>query len=243
MEENKTMKERLLDPANKSDIPTITYMTPRAIIFYTAAVAAIVGMFGNWFALDLDLGYFQLNEILGKINPFTMVKGVGEVINSLGVLSAFLPEEVMSALRLLSVVSWMLMILAIGAIVLYAYAAYLRISENDMTAKYGRIASICAAITSCGFAAVVVCLLAALDANDYIGSALGMIASGPCMVTLVAAVAAGCCAVLDMGFKEDVVIYHNGVLKIDRGPKWKCACCGRKNLSLLEKCYYCGKDK
>ena len=70
MNQNMTMKDRLMDQSNKSDIPTITYITPKAIIFYIAAILAILGMFGNWFALDLNLGYFQLDDILGTVNPF-----------------------------------------------------------------------------------------------------------------------------------------------------------------------------
>lgn len=243
MDQNKTMKEKLLDPSNKSDIPTITYVTPRAIIFYIAAIAAIVAMFGNWFALDLDLGYVQLNEVLGTVNPFTMVGALGDVEESLGVFSMLLPSDVLDGLAMLKFVSCVLMVLAIASIVLYAYAAFLRIKENDKTARFGKLASLCALLTVVGFAGMVISLLSALDASSYIGSALGKILTGPCAVTLLCAVVTASCAAMDMGFKEDVVIYYDGTLKIDRGPKWRCSSCRRNNLSLLEKCYYCGKEK
>lgn len=243
MDQNKTMKERLLDQSNKSDIPTITYVTPRAIVFYVAAVVAILSMFGNWFALSVNLGYVQLNEVLGTVNPFTMVGALGDVEESLGVFSMLLPSEVMNGLGVLRFVSCILMVAAIGAIVLYVYAAFLRIKENDKTARFGKLASLCALLTVVGFIGMVIGLLTALDASAYIGSALGKILTGPCTVTLICAAITASCSVMDMGFKEDVVIYYDGTLKIDRGPKWRCSSCRRMNLSLLEKCYHCGKEK
>lgn len=243
MDQNKTMKERLLDQSNKSDIPTITYVTTRAIIFYVCAVAVVIGMFGNWFALNLNLGYLQLNEVLGTVNPFTMVGALGEVKESLGMFGMFLPADVMNGLGALQFVSYVLMILAIGAVVLYAYAAFLRIKENDQTARFGKIGAVCAIATVVVFIGMVVGLLVALDASSYIGGAIGKIMTGPCMITLICAAVSAWAAVMDMGFKEDVIIYHDGTLKIDRGTKWKCSCCHRKNLSMLEKCYYCGKEK
>lgn len=241
--QNKTMKERLLDQSNKSDIPTITYITPKAIIFFISAAVTIFSLFGNWFDLDLDLGYLRLDDILGTVNPFSMAGALAEVEDSLGLFGAFMPGKVMDGLAMLKFISIALMVLAIGAIVLYVYAAFLRLKENDQTVRFGRLGALCALLTVVGFAGMIIGLLSALDASSVIGSALGKILTGPCMVTLIGAVVSGYCAVMDMGFKEDVVIYHNGVIKIDRGEKWKCTCCRRKNLSLLENCYYCGTKK
>lgn len=238
-----TMKERLMDQSNKSDVPTITYVTPKAIIFFISAIATIIGMFGNWFALDLDLGYFQLNDILGTVNPFTMSGSLGEIEDSLGVFAAFMPADVMDGIAMLKFISIILMVLAVGAIVLYVYAAFLRFKENDQTARFGRLGALCALLTVVGFIGMVVGLLSALDVSSAIGSAIGKIFGSPCVFTLIGAMVSAYCAVMDVGFKEDVVIYHDGVIKIDRGEKWKCSCCKRRNLSLLENCYHCGAKK
>ncbi|MBQ8835144.1 MAG: hypothetical protein IJ001_09530 [Oscillospiraceae bacterium] len=243
MEQNTTMKERLLDPSNKSDIPTITYVTPKAIIFFVAVIATIVSMFSNWFAMDLDLGYFQLNDVLGTVNVFRMPVTLGEIEESIGMFSAFLPGEVKTGFAIIKLVSIVLMLVGAVAIVSYAYAAFLRLQKNDKTAKFGRLGALCAVLTVVGFISMVIGLLFALDASSAIGNALSKILSGPCTVTLLGALASGYCAVMDVGFKEDVVIYHNGILKIDKGPKWRCRCCHKKNLSRLEKCYYCGTEK
>lgn len=243
MDQNKTMKERLLDQSNKSDIPTITYVTPRAIIFYVAAIAAILGMFGNWFALNLNLGYVQLNEVLGTVNPYTMAGALGDIKDSLGMFSMLLPEEVMNGLGVLQFMSCVLMVLAVGSIVLYVYAAFLRMQENDQTARFGKLAALCALLTVVGFIGMVIGLLVSLDASAYIGDALGKILTSPCLITLIGLVVSAYCAVMDMGFKADAVIYYDGTIKIDRGAKWRCTCCHRNNLSMLEKCYYCGKEK
>lgn len=241
--QNMTMKERLLDESNKSDIPTITYITPKAIIFFISAAATILSMFGNWFAIDLDLGYLRLDDILGTVNPFTISGAMGEIEESLGVLGAFMPSDVMDGLAMLKFVSIVLLILAIGAIVLYVYAAFLRLKENHQTMRFGRLGALCALLTVVGFTAMVMGLLFALEASSVIGSALGKILSGPCLITLIGAFVSSYCAVMDMGFKENVIIYHGGIIKIDRGPKWKCSCCRRNNLSRLEHCYYCGTEK
>lgn len=241
--QNMTMKDRLLDPSNKSDIPTITYVTPKAIIFVVSAIVTIISMFGNWFSLDLDLGYLQLDDILGTVNVFRMPAALGEIEESIGIFSAFLPSSVTDGFALLKFVSFVLMALGIAAIALYACAAFLRLQTNDKTALFGRIAALCAALTGIGFIAMVAGLLNALDASSIIGNALGKILTGPCLITLIGAGVSAFCAVLDTGFKEDVVIYHTGIIKIDQGPKWKCSSCNRKNLSRLDKCYYCGAKK
>lgn len=243
MEQNKTMKERLLDPTNKSDIPTITYVTTRAIVFYITAVLAVVGMFGNWFALDLNLGYVQLNEILGTVNPFTMVGAISDIEETLGMFSMLLPDEIIRGFGIIQFVSFVLMVLSAASVGLYVYAAFLRLKENDMTVRFGRIAALCAMTTVAVFVGLIIGLLASMGASAYIGSAIGKILTSSCLITLLCAAVSMWAAVMDTEFKENVVIYHNGILKIDRGPKWRCVGCGRKNLSLLDKCYYCGKEK
>ena len=241
--QNLTMKERLLDQSNKSDTPTITYVTTKAILFFISAVATIASLFGNWFALDIDLGYFSLDDVLGTVNVFRMPAAINEIEESFGMFGVFLPEDIKSGLAMVKFACYALMILAIAAIALYVYAAILRIKRDDNTAKFGRIAAGCAVLTVVGFVLMVGVLLNSLEAMNLFGSAIGKILSGPCLVTLVGAIVSAICAVMDIGFKEDVVIYHNGVLKIDRGPKWRCSCCHRRNLSLLEKCFYCGTNK
>ena len=243
MGQYKTMKERLLDPANKSDIPTITYVTTRAIVFYITALLAVVGMFGNWFALDLNLGYVQLNEVLGTVNPFTIVGAIRDIEDALGMFSMFLPDEIIRGLGIIKFAGCVLMVLSVASIVLYAFAAYLRLKENDKTVRVGKIAALCAMVTVAVFIGLIIGLLVSLDASEYIGSAIGKILTSFCLITLLCSAISMWAAVMDMGFKEDVVIYHDGILKISRGKKWRCTGCARKNLSLLEKCYYCGKEK
>lgn len=243
MEQTQTMKDRLLDQSNKSDIPTITYVTPKAIIFYTAAILAILGMFGNWFAIDLDLGYLQLNDVLGTVNPFTMGGALSELEDSLGMLSLFMPSDFMDGLGMLRFFSYVLMILAIVSIALYVYAALLRLKENDRCARIGKLAAGCALLTVVGFVGMAVVLLSAMEVSSVLGSALGIILISPCAITLASACITIYCAPMDMGFKEDVVIYYDGTIKIDKGPKWTCNACHRRNLSRLEKCYYCGMEK
>ena len=238
-----TMKDRLMDQSNKSDIPTITCITPKAIIFYIAAILAILGMFGNWFALDLNLGYFQLDDILGTVNPFTMGGSLGELEDSLGMLAAFMPGEFMDGLGMLRFFSYVLMVLAVVSIALYAYAAFLRLKENDQCARFGKLAALCVILTVVGFIGMVLVLLSAMEITSVLGSALSTILISPCAITLACAVVTFFCAPMDMGFKEDVVIYYDGTIKIDNGPKWTCGTCHRKNLSRLDKCYYCGTKK
>lgn len=38
------------------------------------------------------------------------------------------------------------------------------------------------------------------------------------------------------------IVHADGNVSYDNGPEWKCRC-GRKNLSSLKHCYYCGADR
>lgn len=235
-----TMKDRLMALSEDSDRPTVTYITPKAICFYASAVIAVVCMFMNWLSLDLDLGYLQLHDILGTLNVFTLPGGIGEIKDALAGFSMFLPDGVMQGISAARFAGVVLMAVSIASIACYTYAAFLRIKEDDNCAKFGKLAALLAVLTVVGFVALIVVILNAIDASAAVGEILGKILTGPCVITLVAALVSAYCAVMDMAFKENVVIYHDGRLKIDNGPEWKCEKCGKKNLSLLERCYNCG---
>lgn len=241
--QNTTMKERLMDNSSNSDTPTITHVTTRAIIFYISAIAAIIGMFGNWLEIDLDLGYLKLENLLGTINPFTISGAVGEIQDKIVVLSSLLPNEVAEGLSMLKLFGIGLLLLASCSLVFYLCAIFLRMKENDRTVIFGRLGAVCALLSVVGFIGIIVSMISTLGVSSKTGSIIGEILTGPCLLTLIGAAVSCCCAVMDMAFKEDVVIYHDGVMKIAREEKWRCRCCRRRNLSLLEKCYYCGKEK
>lgn len=237
-----TMKERLQMQSGESDLPTITHFTTKAILFCVSALVTVACMFLNWLSLDLDLGYLQLHDVLGTVNVFSLPGALGELKESLGILGAFLPAEVMDGIGMAQFASIILMIAAIASIACYVVAVILRIRANDKCVTIGRIAAALAAVTVVGFVVLVAVSLNAMEASAVIGEVLGQIIAGPSVFVLGGALISAICAVMDMGFKEDVIIYHDGRMKIDRGEKWKCRC-GRMNLSLLDHCYYCGQEK
>ena len=240
------MKERLMRASEGSDMPTVTYVTTKAIIFYISAGVTIVCMFLNWFALDIDIPYLNLNakEVLGTVNVFTLPGALSEIMDSPWL--SMLPEikDGLSGAHFISIV---LMLAAVASIGCLGFSVYFRLRENDKCVLIGRLGAIFAAAASIGFIVLVNSsigsFLRAIDATEAAESVMQIVLTGPCAFTLIAAVVVAICAVRDMGFKENVVIYHNGIMKIDNGPLWRCSCCHRRNLSLLKKCYYCGNEK
>lgn len=226
-----------------SDTPTETFVTTRAIIFYISSILAIVCMFLNWLPLDIELGLARFSDVLGTINAFTLIGAMSDLKESVGILSYWLPDELTSGFSLVSVVGGILFIAGIAAIVLYAYSMLLRLKEDDRCVRIGKLAALVAVGISVGFMLLVMSCVLAMDMSDALGQVMGDVLTGPCMLTLICALVSGYCAVRDMQYKEDVVIYYNGLLKIDNGPKWRCDSCHRSNLSRLEKCYYCGIKK
>lgn len=243
---NLTMKDKLQMASEGSDMPTVTYVTVKAIVFYISAAVTIVCMFLNWFPLDVDLAYLNLKDILGTVNVFTLPGALAEIKDGLNILGALLPNEVMDGISGAHFVSIALMIVAIASIGCFGVSVFFRLKANDRCVNVGRLGALLAAAVAIGFIALISTslgsMLNAIRADDVAGNVMGIILSGPCSFTLIGSVIAAICAVMDMSFEEDVIIYHDGRMKIAKGPKWKCRC-GRMNLSPLDRCYYCGKDR
>lgn len=243
---NLTMKEKLMMASDGSDMPTVTYVTTKAIAFYISAAVAIVCMFLNWFALDVDLVYLNLKDILGTVNVFTLPGALAEIKDGIGVLGALLPAEITDSLSGAHFVSVALMVAAIASIGCFGISVFFRLKEDDKCVNIGRLGALLAAVTAIGFIVLISTslggMLKAIGAAEAAENIMGIVLAGPCAFTLIGAEIAAFCAVMDMGFKEDVIIYYDGKMKIAKGPKWKCRC-GRMNLSPLDRCYYCGKDR
>lgn len=238
-----TMKDKLQMAADGSDHPTITYQTPKAFTFYVSATITVISMFLNWLSLDIDLGYFRLEEVLGTVNLFTLPGSMGDIKDVLSPYGMFLPEGLMSGLSTAQFVGIVLMVAACAAIACYIYAIFLRIKEDDNCAKFGKLAAMVTIAVFVGFVVLISASLSAIDAAAAMSQIMTKILTGAGAITLVGAIVTLCCANMNIGFKEDVVIYHNGIIKIDKGPKWRCKSCRKKNLSRLERCYYCGMKK
>lgn len=247
MSDHSSMKDRLLAQAGNSDRPTITYFTTRAVLFYISAAITIFSLFQNWLVIDLDLGYFQMESILGTVNPFRIPGALGNVKEMLSAYSMFLPDGLMNGLSIAQTFGYLLLLLAAGSVACYVYSAFLRIKENDTCARFGRIAALLAVLTVVCFTVLItVGIESVMKVTGYSGASvlvLKKVFSGPALVSLIGAAISAYCAVMNAEFKENVVIYHDGKLRIDRGEKWRCKNCGKKNLSLLERCYYCGTEK
>lgn len=226
-----------------SDTPTETFVTTRAIVFYISSILAILCMFLNWLPLDIELGYAQFSDVLGTINAFTLIGAMSDLKEAVGMLSYLFPNELTFGFFLASVMGVILFIAAVATIILYAYAILLRLKGDDRCVRIGKLAALVAVAMSIGFILLVMICVLATDLSDVLGQVMGTVLMGPCVLTLICALASGYCAARDVRYKEDVVIYHNGIIKIDNGPKWKCNSCHRANLSRLEKCYYCGEKK
>lgn len=238
----KGLKGKYVVPEH-SDMPTVTFITPKAVTFYISSVVTTICMFLNWFSLDLDLGFMRFSDVFGTVNIFTLASTAMKVKDVGGILGAYLPRSVTVGFAFVLLISVALMLAGVTAIALYVYAIILRIQGNDRTVRVGKMAALLTVGTALGFILLITCCVVAMEITEALGQVMGILLSGPCMFSLIGGVVSGYCAVRDMGFKEDVVIYHNGVIKIDNGPKWKCNCCYRNNLSRLERCYYCGAER
>ena len=227
----------------RSDIPTETFVTPKAFVFFGSAIAAVICLFMNWLPLDLNLGYLELEDVLGTINVFTLFGAVSNLKEVLGMFGVLLPDGVTLGFVIIRISGLLLSACGIAVIVLYSYAAFHRLKGDDKCVRAGKLAALITCMTVFLFVLLVLICFMAMDIMEAFGQVVGKVLTGPCMFTLIAAIISGYCAVRDSRFKENVVIYHNGEIKIDDGPMWKCASCRRKNLSLLQKCYYCGKEK
>ncbi len=224
----------------QSDQPTYTFHTPKAIAFYVSSVITTVSMFLNWFKMDLNLGIAYLEDVFGKVNVFTMPGAIGDAKEMLSVFGSLLPNDVTSALGTLQIACYALLVCAVAAIVMYAIASYLRIKQKKETDRMGKIASGLVLVTALGFVAVLIGCLNGIGAAEVAGSVMGSIVKSPWLFSVIGAIVTFVCSPLDKCYKEDVVVYHNGILKISNSPRWRCDC-GRENLGRLESCCYCGK--
>ena len=66
--------------------------TVRNAMVILCAAVVIIGMFLNWYLVEIDLGVLQLNDLIGKINAFTLPRMVFEIEDRLGVLAELLPD-------------------------------------------------------------------------------------------------------------------------------------------------------
>ncbi len=220
-----------------------TFVTRKAIVFYISSVVTVVSMFFNWLPVDLDFEYFQINEVLGKVNVFTLPGALKELKETLGIMWSFLPNDVQSGYSVIQFCSYILLTMAAASIALYVLAVYLRLKIKDRTVLAGRLAAALAILSAVGFAAMVAYVISAVGDSDGISAIIGVVVKTPWITVVLGGIVCWFCAIMNMEPKENVVFYHDGSWKIDRGEKWRCNLCHRRNLSLLDRCYYCGTQK
>ncbi len=222
-----------------SDEVEYTFLTKKAMGFYISSLLAVVCMFMNWLPIDLDFEFIELHNVFGTMNIFTLSGALGELKEGLGIFGSLLPEGY-GITQFFGVVLMLIGVISIGC---YAAAIVLRLMGKDEFVRLGKLGALTACVGSVGFLILAcVCFRKVLGVGT-LPEVAGTILKSPWSITLVCALVSAYCAVRNMEPKEDIVIYHNGKVRISRGPKWNCRCCGRRNLDLLEKCYYCGRDK
>ncbi len=219
--------------------PTPTYITKSAVAFWAAALIAIVCMFTNWF--PLNMAFFDLEELVGSVSAFTLPGLLEELKDSVGIFGRLLPDEVQRNFAVAQSMSYVLVIAQIAAIGLYGYAAYLRFRGDEKAALMGRTASGLALLGAVGFLLLVIIAFSEIDGlSDGIVST---VTGSPWIVTVLGAVVTMICSGVDVEYREDTIIFYDGSMVVDRGPKWKCSRCGKKNLSMLTRCYQCGEER
>lgn len=222
-----------------SDEVEYTFVTKKAIVFYISSVLAIVTMFMNWLPLDIDLKYLKLRNVIGTMNAFTLPFALGDLKKGLGVFGSMLPEGYDIA-QFFSVI----LILICGvAIVCYIIAIIFRAMGRDESVRIGKLGAVATTMGAVGFLVMACVAFSAVLGEGTIFKVVGIVLKSPWTITFVCSFISHYCAIRNMEPKEDIVTYHDGKVKISRGPKWNCRCCRRKNLDLLEKCYYCGHEK
>lgn len=164
-----------------------------SVIFMIAGVASIVCMFLNWFPVDLELGYVQFSNVLGKINALVLPEVLNDLEDSLGMFSSLLPKK----FDMLKNFSIGVMVLSVSTILLYMWAIFLRATKKE---KYVNLASILASIgtllTSLSFIKLISAVYSGLGLSTNAGTNAVITAIiSPCGVVFLCGVASLiCCA-------------------------------------------------
>ena len=149
----------------------------RGILFILAAVLGTASMFTNWFPVNLDLGYIQLNEVLGKINALTLSKMVRELEEMLGALAAFLPPEFAQLKK------WSTVLMGCGIITIALYVigcALVITGKNEYRDAVAVSAGLGAIVTTVVFCALISAVYEATGAGAVKKDALSLVMDSPC---------------------------------------------------------------
>ena len=164
-------------------------LTIRDYLFVVVGAVIVACMFLNWFPVNLDLGIIQTEEVLGKINGFTLA-GTIRGLEELGIFASAL-TEVFSRLKLWSAV---LLVFTIVTVVAYISAMILRILRKGKYAELlSAAASIFAVITSWVFSAIARGIYDALGIDTYGFNAMTVVGRSPCIIVALAGIVSVVC--------------------------------------------------
>ena len=165
------------------------------VVFCIAAAVVVISMFLNWLVIDLDLGYFQLNDIAEDINVFTLPGMLSDIKEVLSPWSAMLPKELVGGLETAAVFSYLSLVLGICAIVCYVLSVLCRVTGKNHAARLGRWADVLAFMSSAIFVVLLTTVVDKLAGEKYALDLFGDVIMGPCGLvavgTLVSLVTAG----------------------------------------------------
>lgn len=165
-------------------------ISPRRILSMFAGVLASVCMFMNWFPLELDLGIMQFNEVLGKVNAFTLPKTLHSIEEAMGMLTSFLPKE----FRSLQIWSVVLAVCAVTTVVLnVSVIALYWLKKTDYIEYVIGIASVAAVSTVAIFCSLVTNIYDVIGAAEAGYNALSIVFKSPCLFVLVGSIVSGIC--------------------------------------------------
>ena len=153
----------------------------RGILFILAAVLGTASMFTNWFPVNLDLGYIQLNEVLGKINALTLSKMVKELEEMLGALAAFLPPEFAQLKK------WSAVLMGCGVmtIALFVIGCVLVVTGKKAYRDAVAVsAGLGAIVTTAAFCTLISAVYEATGASAVKKDALSLVMDSPCKFVL-----------------------------------------------------------
>lgn len=203
-------------------------LKPRAIVFYIAVAVTVTCMFFSWFALDLNLGYVDLGDMVGAINVFTLPGALTEIRDAISPVASLLPDDFTRGLGVAVVFGYTAMILGIGAIVCFALAVAHRVNNKENVVKLCGMATVATLLAAVIFTVLVCVIVTKLAGDMFTFYALGRVLGSPCALSIFGALV----AIITAGEGEEWVRHYTERIDTtieehphDPATEWVCSSC------------------
>lgn len=155
------------------------------LLYMVLGIITCVCMLMNWFPVELNLGFAQLDEVFGTVNPFTLYGILSKLESALGIVAGLLPE----GFHELKMSSMILLVCAAATVGLYATSIILGLRKKEKYKDLLSYAAAAAAIaTAVGFCALIARVYSTVGGSLAESTALSVVLGSSCKYALIGAV-------------------------------------------------------